>query len=75
MCSTKRLGDLAWLIVGMIGECDLRRLMTGVVVSGIGVEYLEMSSNDEEREVGDLIAITELDLRSRECDRVEEKVG
>ena len=74
MCSTKRLGDLAWLIVGMIGECDLRRLMTGVVVSGIGVEYLESSSTDEERVV-DLTAITELDLRSRECDRVGEKVG
>ena len=58
----------------MIGECDLRRLMTGVVVSGIGVEYLESSLTDAERVV-DLTAITELDLRSRECDRVGEKVG
>ena len=64
------------MIVGMIGECDLRRLMTGVVVSGIGVEYLESSSTDEERVVEvDLMATTELDLRSRECDRVGEKVG
>ena len=70
----KRLGGPAWLIVGMIGECDLRRLMTGVVVSGIGVEYLESSLTDAERVV-DLTAITELDLRSRECDRVGEKVG
>ena len=74
-CSTKRLGDLVWLIVGMIGECDRRRLTIGVVVSGIGVECLERSSNDEEWEVGDLIAIMELDLRSRECDRVGEKAG
>ena len=75
MCSTKRLEDSAWLIVGMIGECDLRRLMTGVVVSGIGVVCLEMSSNDEEREVGDLTVMTELDRLSRECNRVGEKVG
>ena len=74
MCSTKRLEDLAWLIVGMIGECDLRRLTTGVVVYGIGVEYLESSSTDEERVV-DLTAMTELDRLSREWDRVGEKAG
>ena len=63
MCSTKRLEGSAWLIVGMIGECDLRRLTTGVVMSGIGVEYLESSSTDEERVVEvDLTAIPELDL-------------
>ena len=63
------------MIVGMIGECDRRRLTIGVIVSGIGVECLEMSSNDEEREVGDLIAMTELDHRLQECDRVGEKAG
>ena len=41
--------------------CDLRRLTTGIVMSGIGVEYLESSSIDEEQVV-DLTAITELDL-------------
>ena len=51
-------------MIGMIGECDLRRLMTGIVVSGMGVVCLEMSSNDEEQEVGDLIVMTELDRLS-----------
>ena len=65
----KRLGDLAWLIVGMIGECDLRRLTTGVVVSGIGVEYLESSSTDDERVVEvDLTAMMELERLSLEWD-------
>ena len=58
----------------MIGECDLRRLTTGVVVSGIEVEYLESSSTDEERVV-DLTAMMELDRLSREWDRVGEKAG
>ena len=67
-CSTKRLGDVVWLMVGMIGECDLRRLTTGVVVSGIGVEYKESSSTDDERVVVDLTAMMELDRLSREGD-------
>ena len=69
MCSTKRLEDSAWLIVGMIGECDLRRLTTGSVVSGIGVEYLESSSTDDERVVEvDLTAMMELERLSLEWD-------
>ena len=71
----KRLGGPAWLIVGMIGECDLRRLTIGVVVSGIGVEYLESSSTDDERVVVDLTAMTELDRLSREWDREGERAG
>ena len=66
---------MAWLIVGMIGECDLHRLMMGVVVSGTGVEYLESSSADDEWVVVDLTAMTELDRLSREGDREGEKVG
>ena len=53
----------------MIGECDLRRLTTGSVVSGIGVEYLESSSTDDERVVEvDLTAMMELDRLSLEWD-------
>ena len=48
-------------MVGIIGECDLRLLTVGVVVSGIGVECLEMSSNDDEHEVRDLMTMTKLD--------------
>ena len=45
-------------------------------MSGIGVEYLESSSTDEERVVEvDLTAMMELDRLSRECDREGEKAG